>query len=272
MSLRFYPIGKRSFGFLEPNYFNLPSILSIANNRKDPYIEKRVYSRSFVKVWVLFLIWLNFSSLCAEDLSQTYTFPKLTEVHYEGFGRFEIHQSNQNTCILKGDQTLLDQVEISYQNGTLWIRSNVPNHDETFTVVLQVAHLHKLLLSGDVVVDIDTIKGEDLMIEMGRHGTPLVEGYIDYKRLFIAMYGETRSLLKGKVKDLMVYIEGAGVYRGELLEAANGNIWIQGLGKACVHIKQILTISTLGWGRVEYAGNPKTIKRRGPQFQKEKNE
>lgn len=225
-----------------------------------------------MKVWVLFLIWINLSSLCAEETFQTYTFPKLTDVHYEGFGRFEIHQSNQNTCTLKGDPTLLDQIEISYQNGNLLIRSNLPSQHETFTVILQVVHLKKLILSGDVVVDIDTIKGEDLMIEMGGYGTPLVEGYIDYKRLFIAMYGETHSLLKGKVKDLMVYIEGSGVYRGELLESVNGNVWIQGLGKACVHIKQTLTISTLGWGRVEYAGNPKRIKRRGPQFQKEENE
>ncbi len=121
--------------------------------------------------------------------------------------------------------------------------------------MLIVNNLSKINLRGDVFVDIDKLKGKELIIILQEEGS----SFIKFDRLVVTISGSSEAFLKGEVEDQTVYITGSGMYEGEALKSKNAAVHIQGAGTAFVCATDKLESSTAGYGHIHYVGVPKTI-------------
>ena len=80
--------------------------------------------------------------------------------------------------------------------------------DISFPIEVKTTKGKKIYLSGSVTVDIDSLKGESLLIDIGLPGANLLEGTIEVRRLGVHIQGGTRVVLKGRAKEEMIFIKG----------------------------------------------------------------
>jgi len=194
-----------------------------------------------MRIWVCLFFYLLSFQLSAEEITRSYAIADLEIFSYEGSGRIEIQQGEKNTFTIKGDKSLIDNTLIDINRGCLSVKPS--NHSDVLEGKLIVTNLNKILLNGNVAVDIDQLNGDVLMVEMGRDGEPLVEGTIDVNRFALTMYGESRAVLRGNVKEVMIYIKGAGSFEGQELVADDAKIRIDGSGSAIINVKDVID----GW-------------------------
>ena len=205
------------------------------------------------------VILLSISSiLFSHEVTKSYDFNHIREFSYVGMGKIEIKQGDKNQLILTANPKLLEKIVVTNQRGVLSIALS-DTYKGIIKGVLIVNNLSKITLRGDVSVDIDKLKGKELMIVLQEEGSSLIEGFVEFDKLAITISGNSEALLKGEVKDQVVYISGSGIYEGEALKSKNANVHIQGAGTAFVYATDKLEGSTIECGHIHYVGTPKII-------------
>ncbi|NGX51206.1 MAG: hypothetical protein K1060chlam2_01067 [Chlamydiae bacterium] len=163
----------------------------------------------------LFFYLFSFQSF-AEDDTRHFDLPDLELFTFEGSGSIEIQQGEKNLLILKGDRA-----EVEIDQGRLTV-----SQAEGVEGKLIVRDLKRIHLEGSVAVDIDRLEGESLMVEMGGEGESLLEGTIDLKHLALIVRAGDRVLLRGRVGEAMVYMEGSAMFEDDELIAENSITWV----------------------------------------------
>lgn len=211
-----------------------------------------------MKIWIFLLLSLP---LLAEV--HTIDIPYLDTLDYQGEGYIEIVQGDHNQFSIEGTKTQISNADIEAVGGTLKVSPSDPFSVGTVKDVLKgkltVKDLKKIYLSGSVTVDIDSLKGESLLIDIGLPGANLLEGTIDVRRLGVHIQGGTRVVLKGRAKEEMIFIKGSGAFEGENLQSEQGHVRIEGAGTAFVNVTDSLKATIVGYGAIHYVGAPKKI-------------
>lgn len=219
-----------------------------------------------MRLCLCFIFYLLSIQSFAQDLKRTYNYDYLDGFSYQGTGHIEIKQGDKNTFTIKGTERQLNNTDIHFQQGILSVKTKDPflymSVSDYIEGELIVKDLKKIFVTGSVSLDIDRLKGETLLIHINVPGAALVEGNIDFDRLAVYLEGGGRTVLKGKVKEEMIYIKRSGAFESQDLEAVNGNVLIEGVGTAYVHVKETLKVNITGYGHVHYVGSPRTIEDR----------
>jgi hypothetical protein len=213
----------------------------------------------FMRSIALFLLLSIFSVCFSHEVTRTYDFSYLREFAYHGPGKIEIKQGEKNELTLTADPELLNKTYIKEKKGILTISPK----DEFFAGrfpgiingTLKVKDLSKITLSGSISVDIDKLKGNQLMINMELEGSSLIEGLLEFNRIAVSIKGSSEAVLKGKVYEQIVYIDGAGMYEGKSLESKKALVHIRGAGTAIINATEELTATVTGYGHVHYIHN-----------------
>lgn len=211
-----------------------------------------------MKIWIFILLSLPlFADVRTVDI------PYLEAFDYRGEGHIEIVQGDHNQFTIEGTKTQVTNADIEAAGGTLKVSPTDPFSVGTVKDLIKgkliVKDLKKIYLSGSVSVDIDSLKGESLMIDIGLPGANLLEGTIDVRRLGVHIEGGTRVVLKGRAKEEMVFIKGSGAFEGENLQSEQGHVRIEGAGSAFVNVADTLKATIVGYGNIHYVGTPKQI-------------
>lgn len=205
---------------------------------------------------LLLTLFISDQSVQAKVITHKFEIPYFNTFCYTGSGKIEIKQGDKNVFALKGEEQLIKNIVIDISQGELCVSPLSPFDDNASPNILEgqltVQNLSRLVLDGNVNVDIDELKGQNLMIETGVRGSTIVEGNIDLNRLAVNIHENSLVLLKGKVNEQMVFIQGSGTFEGQKLTAKVSNVHIQGSGTAYVYPTQKLSGIILGYGHIYY--------------------
>lgn len=215
-------------------------------------------------IFVVMLLGLQ-SLVFAKDTTRSLELPYLSTFEYTGPGRVEILQGKGNHFQIKGPEDIIRNFVVSYSEETLSVKPKGLTDVSTFTsiphITLIVNQLQKLLLDGDAYVDIDSLHTDNLMIELQKNGSTLLEGHIDCHRLGLSILGSSQAQLRGKADSQTVYINGSGLYDGKGLVTREANVRLIGANSALVNVTDQLSISIRGSGHVHYVGSPEIHKK-----------
>lgn len=208
--------------------------------------------------WVFFLLLYNIL-IFSNEVTRTYDLNSIREFVYGGGGKIEIKQTGRNRLTLAGKASLLNNTLLTNQRGILSLTPK-DHSSEIIEGILEVIDLNKITLSGNVAVDIDMLKGNELIIELLAEGSPLLEGCLEFRKLSLKIEGSAHAILKGKGESQSVYITGEGNYVGRDFITKTSTAHIQQRGTASVNASDKLNASVIGYGQIHYMGNPKINK------------
>ncbi|MCB1106994.1 MAG: DUF2807 domain-containing protein [Chlamydiia bacterium] len=203
-----------------------------------------------------FLILFASFFLYGREINQSYDFQSIKEFRFSGAGIIEIKQGEANHLEISAPPSLLEHIFISADNKILTIESN---GSDKLSAQLTSKDLEKIVLKGNVQVDIDKLIGEHLILEVGQTGTAIVEGTLDLNRLIVSLYGNSTADLRGKVGEQAVFIEDSATYVANKLKTTNTLVRNSGTGNAYIWATDQLNTSLLGDGSIQYIGTPKHI-------------
>lgn len=217
-----------------------------------------------MKTFCFLLIFALFSSLISKEITKTLDYDYVRAFEMSGNGKVEIKQTGKNRLTLQGEEVLLDNLLLTNHRGILSASPKDPNifrhYPKGVAAVLEVDHLSKITLKGDISLDIDQLKEKELSIYGSGHS--VIEALLDLDLFLIKMEGGMKGEIKGQAKEQSVFISGSGTYNGEGLKTEETTVNIQGSGTTYVNATEKLTAFIAGHGHVYYTGNPKTISKK----------
>lgn len=172
-----------------------------------------------------------------EDRSVDY----FDRIDISGYYEVRITQGSHNSFKIIGDDNLLPLVKSEIDGNTLriWNKKNIsPRRHIKIDIVTE--DLESISSSGASKILLKDFKGDELTIEGSGAGS--------FK-------------LSGEVETLNVELSGAVNLRAEDLVAKEVNVELSGASDADVYAKESLRAEISGVGNIEYAGNPKNIKK-----------
>lgn len=218
--------------------------------------------------YLLVLIAL-FAASCSELIGERGNGNRITEiVSVEDFeqieiaGGFEVTLAPLSTgnLTIEVDENLLRYIKVAVNEGTLTVDSDRRlDSEEGVKLFIPVKHLSLLVSSGaSEIISDGPIRSESLAIELSGAGS--LELILESKNVSIDLSGASMVRLEGLAQMLTVDMSGAGSLDAARLITEACSVQISGVGKALVHATESLEASVSGLGKVEYLGDPKSVK------------
>jgi len=166
---------------------------------------------------------------------ETFTAIVLTDVESS---YLVIERTGEESLSVTAEDNLLPMFTSTVQDGTLHLSVAPGNsfHGKRPTYKVTVKDLRRLHFQGGVAIEASKLDGEKLSI--------LVEG---------AAGGN----LSGRVDDLTIEIQGAGMLSAGELKAKRAEVSVQGAGQVTVNASDELDGEVSGAGIIWYIGSPK---------------
>ncbi len=162
-------------------------------------------------------------------------------IQFEGRGKVVVNEGKESTIRLTIDDNLLPLISTDVNHSMLTIRGT-SNYSSTLGLVAEVTtpQLWALAISG---------------------AGHLIASNINSTNLLLRITGTGKIQAKGTTQRLESKISGSGNIDAEELEARFAEITIIGAGNIRVHVSDELTVKIVGAGNVQYAGNPKSVRK-----------
>jgi hypothetical protein len=212
-----------------------------------------------MKVLCYFLAFLCMKPLLSGEITRSYDLNSTKEFVCAGDWKIEIKQTDRNHLTLTAKEPLLNNLVFSHKTKVLSLSQKAPPLPGTIKGVLEVKDLGKIILNGNIAIDIDEWKGKKLAIEI--NGSSLIEGLLHLEKLSLKINGNSQAILKGTADTQSVSIAGAGTYSGKNLKTKQSTIDIQGVGTAYVNASDTLNATIAGYGHIHYVGAPKVYQK-----------
>lgn len=177
-------------------------------------------------------------------------------------GGFEVMLSSTTTgnITIEVDENLLRYIKVGVNEGTLTVDTDRRlDSEDGVKLIIPVNNLSVLTSSGASEIKSDgPIRSESLVIELS--GAGRLELILESKTVSVDLSGASMVQLEGLAQMLSVDMSGAGSLDASKLITEVCTVQISGVGKALVHATESLEASVSGLGKVEYLGDPKSVK------------
>jgi hypothetical protein len=141
--------------------------------------------------------------------------------------------------IARGMAEELDALKYTCANGKLEISTqNMVNLKEGFIFELANGSVSYLTLNGGQQADVTEIAAKNFNLEVN---------------------GSAKSLLDGKVENLIVSLNGSAQVDASSLKSQTGKVEINGSGLARINVSSELNATVNGSGSIEYLAKPKIL-------------
>lgn len=180
-------------------------------------------------------------------------------------GSFDVHivKGKEGDIVLKGEENLLDHIEISVKNNVLVIKVKDKinlrtSWNKSITVEVPVTEIEGVKLSGSGDISADTVLvARDFSASVSGSGD--ISLAIEATELQVQVSGSGDIDLSGKTEDLQIKVSGSGDVNAFDLIATDANVTVSGSADVKVNTKGMLQAKVSGSGDIVYKGNPKKL-------------
>ena len=196
----------------------------------------------------------------AVRVSKTYEVDDFSQIEISGTFEVTLTPSRSNEITLEVDENLVDYLDITVVDKRLFIdtdRRLISRKGVKLTIPIR--KLNRLESSGAANISSNgQIISNELVLEVS--GAGKLDLQLDVNFVSLELSGATAVYLVGAAKRLEVDMSGAGSLSAEGLEVEECSVDISGVGSALVNVTGTLEANVSGLGKVEYTGNPKSVK------------
>ncbi|MFC2124288.1 GIN domain-containing protein, partial [Bacteroidota bacterium] len=201
-----------------------------------------------------------------EKYRNEFTFSDFTAVDVSDFFKIDIVQNNEFEVIVKSDEDVLDNVNVSMENNGLRLRMDDSykswmKKSDRIVVYVSMPALSSLSLSGATEARVNGFNESDLYVEIS--GAAFANMNINVQDLHIQMDGASKLELSGAGDDLRLELSGASNFNGYEYTVRNAAVESDGLSTVRVNAVEELDLDMSGASHVRYMGSPRTITNRG---------
>lgn len=196
-----------------------------------------------------------------ESASRTYQVGEFNKIEVAGPYNVEVVTGQKVGVAATGGANLLDETEVTVENGTLKIAPKKRNgfrwswNGGSATFTIATANLNGLALAGSGDGKVDKVTGD---FEGAIAGSGSINvGQIEGGKVSISIAGAGDAKLAGKADSTKVDIAGSGDVDAGSLIAKTAEVSIAGSGDVKVHASESADVSIMGAGDVDVAGGGK---------------
>ncbi len=202
-----------------------------------------------------------------QEIQITENFSKIS---CRDYGKLFLTQGDTTFLAIEADQEILSEIIAEVRGDTLvmgfdsdWfggigkvLKSMFDGTDRKVIYYLTVPDIDKLSISGNINLECDQFKSENLTIRVSGLGY-LTFTQLECESLEVIISGRGEFTAAGRADHQSVRISGSGEYEAPNLSSQSMRIVISGQGNATVSVSDNLDINISGLGQVNYHGHPK---------------
>ena len=161
-------------------------------------------------------------------------------------------------CTISAQQNILQTIETSITDGTLYIHSDACFGDcLPITIRIKSPDVSKLIVNGSgSIATKGRIAGDRL--EFGLNGSGTIKAEVDAQRIYGGLKGSGSIELTGTAKDQFVKVSGSGSYNASDVPTVRSDVSLSGSGEIRIYAIDKLNASLNGSGNILYKGSPQT--------------
>ncbi len=188
-------------------------------------------------------------------VERTLNVSDFTGVKLECDAKVFITQGPEFEVIAKGEDNIIDLLELDVQSGTWDIEFDdcVKDYDLEIFITMPDVKLLTVSGSGDIRGE-NFFEGESIVLRISGSGS-LCLG-LNYESIDASTTGSGDMELEGTAETLDYRISGSGDLRAFPLVVEKADINISGSGDASVQVTDVLDVRISGSGDVYYKGHP----------------
>ncbi len=221
-----------------------------------------------MKQGLLILVLLAFTA-CNQLIGERGNDERITkEITVESFDKIEVSgafeilltPSESNVVIIEVDENLLRYIDIYVRGDRLFIETDRRlSSRKGIKIEVPVKELRAISSSGASDIESsEPISSSELEIEVS--GAGKLDLKLDVKLVTLDLSGATLVYLEGVAERLEVDMSGAGSLAAEGFEVQDCSVDISGVGHVLVNVSGSLDAQVSGLGKVEYLGEPKSVR------------
>jgi len=179
-----------------------------------------------------------------------------SRIKLEGAYNVKLIQGTTPSLKVNTTANLHDNINISTENNTLYIKTRVKNLEvDEIKLDITVNNIEEIDIEGGAfVVSEGFLKATDLSIYL--KGGAHIDLQVNAETIFARTEGGVNMEFEGTVNKFTSISEGAGNIDADKLEAKEVNCRVSGVGNASVYAIEKLDATVEGVGKIGYRGNP----------------
>ena len=195
-----------------------------------------------------------------ERVTKEITIDSFDKIEVSGAFEVLLTPSSSNEVIIEADENLLRYIDISVQGNRLFIETDRRlSSRRGIKIEVPVKELKEVSSSGaSDIENTEPIISEELDINVS--GAGKIDLKLDVKLLTLELSGAVMVYFEGVAERLDVDMSGAGSLIAESFEVKDCKVEISGVGHVLVNVSGTLDAQVSGLGKVEYLGNPESVK------------
>ena len=183
-------------------------------------------------------------------------------IEVRGSGELVVEQGTREQVTVRADDNLQRYIRTEVKGRTLVISigsGSMPVSlwpSEPIRYIVRLKDLAGLVLSGSTEASADSLKAEELRIEVSGSGSVRMKD-LDANQLTYELSGSGSATMSGSADDQSVRISGSGSYDAADLKSKRTTVDISGSASAEIWTEETLDIDLSGSGSIEYYGSPR---------------
>ena len=218
----------------------------------------------FILLGALLILGLN---ACVEEernlgpiLEETYELNAFTELDSETLGDITLIPSNEYKVVVRSHQVVLDDVDVTVNNGRLLLEYNEPprvnRRIQTFEYTVYMPFLNRITLKD--VADIQSHQGfttDELLLKIEDVGDIRLND-ITVDHLSAVVDGVGDIIISGETISANYLVQDVGNIKAFNMITQESNARVKGVGDIQLYATQTLDATIQGVGDIEYKGSP----------------
>lgn len=195
-----------------------------------------------------------------ERVTKEITIESFEKIEVSGAFEIKLTPSESNVVIIEVDENLLRYIDIAVRGNRLFIDTDRRlNSRKGIKIEVPVKELRGISSSGASDIESsEPISSSEINIEVS--GAGKLDLKLDVKLVTLELSGATLVYLEGVAERLEVDMSGAGSLAAEGFEVQDCTVDISGVGHVLVNVSGSLDAQVSGLGKVEYLGEPQSVK------------
>jgi len=195
-----------------------------------------------------------------DRVTKSITIDSFEKIEISGNFKITLTPSEDNELAIEADENLHQYIDVFVRGNTLYILTDRRlNSRKGIIIDIPVMELRRITSSGVSTIESKgLIKSADLEIEIS--GAGKLDLNLDVKEVTLDLSGATLVYLEGIAEKLDVDMSGAGSLSAGELKVQDCMVNISGVGHVLVNVTGMLDAQVSGLGKVEYVGDPKSIR------------
>ena len=195
-----------------------------------------------------------------ERVTKEITVDSFEKIEISGAFDVTLTPSNKHEVILEVDENLIRYIDISVRGNRLYVETERRlSSRKGINIEIPVKNLMAISSSGaSDIYSSEPISGKELDIDVS--GAGKIDLKLDVGLVTVDISGAVVVYLDGVANRLDIEMSGAGSLTADNFEVKDCNVDISGVGHVLVNVSGSLDAQVSGLGKVEYLGDPESVK------------